>query len=269
MFAISIASLTFALALWNCALAEVPEPTLLGGRQVASGSHLHPFDLRVRQTCLVACGPTTCCNTGGPCIPSGGCCPAGGAVCPDGFGCCPTGVACTVNANGDPVCNVPCTSAQVSCGSSCCQPGLVCGQLQGRPICRDALDSPPANTPPVNPPTVSPAPANTLPTNQPVPSVVSVPPVNTFPTSPGATDILPPAEPTIGPTVPGTGDNSLVPNNGITSSARSTPSVLATTSSTSTHIVAFSSGGVRVGYRGIFDVVMAGVVLGAGLRVLI
>lgn len=103
------------------------------GRSISSDNQSPAMFLHARQACLVQCSPTTCCNTGGPCIP-GGCCPASESPCPDGFGCCPDGVACITEADGTPACNIT-VLCSTQCDTICCDPGYVCSQLHGEPIC--------------------------------------------------------------------------------------------------------------------------------------
>jgi hypothetical protein len=248
--------LIFLSLLMSCVVGD---NNLFHGRHFDVGSRVHALDLRIRQTCLVRCSITKCCNTGGPCIPSGGCCPAGDAVCPDGFGCCPAGAACTVDAVGNPTCAVPCTGSQVNCGNSCCSAGFVCSQLQGKPICTQGSPASPVPSPPsVSTPVVSP-------TGVSVPSVDKSTVVTTNPASnTQPTGIISPA-PT--ETAPGT---LLLPTGGQTDptttsgGAASSGSKRPTTSATSVPAT-FNSGGARLGSGGTLDRVIAGIFFVRGL----
>jgi hypothetical protein len=78
------------------------------------------------RACLATCNNGGCCNTGGPCTTDGMCCQTGEFACTDG-GCCQTGETCGTS-NGTQVCqsNTGCTAPPVTCGSSCCDAGMVC-----------------------------------------------------------------------------------------------------------------------------------------------
>lgn len=239
----------------------IGDNSLFHGRHFDVGSQLHALDLRIRQSCLVRCSSTTCCNTGGPCIPSGGCCPAGDAVCPDGFGCCPAGAACAVDTDGNPTCAVPCTGSQVKCGSSCCSVGFVCSQLQGKPICTQGTSnlSPTPSLPGVSTTGVS-------------PTSVSLPSVDTSISTTATTNptITTQSTGTLSPvptgTAPGT---SLLPTGGqtdpaTTSGGAASSSRRPTTSATSV-LPKFKSGGARFGTSGTLERVIAGIIFGRGL----
>jgi len=78
------------------------------------------------RACLATCSNGGCCNTGGPCTTDGMCCHTGEFACTDG-GCCETGETCGTS-NGTQVCqsSTGCTAPPVTCGSSCCDAGMVC-----------------------------------------------------------------------------------------------------------------------------------------------
>ena len=112
------------------------------------------FSFVSKDTCLVQCNATSCCNTGGPCAP-GGCCNSGEQPCSDGFGCCPAG-ACS-SQNGLPTCLGPCSQPSTPCSGLCCDAGFACSQQDGKPICVQGSPSSPGETTtlPINSPSAS------------------------------------------------------------------------------------------------------------------
>lgn len=90
------------------------------------------------RACLATCSNGGCCNTGGPCTTDGMCCQTGEFACTDG-GCCQTGETCGTS-NGTQVCqsNTGCKAPPVTCGSSCCDAGMVCVTVGTNPRCEAA-----------------------------------------------------------------------------------------------------------------------------------
>lgn len=145
-----------------CFPDDLANNTVSGPRalQVFSSHHFDPLGLISRQPCLVQCSDTSCCNTGGPCVPGGGCCGAGQEPCPNAPGCCPIGT-CGIE-NGQPICNDACIAPIVLCSNgNCCDAGQACSVSAGVIICITEEPNPSptitisTTTPPLNPTTLS------------------------------------------------------------------------------------------------------------------